>query len=111
MIVRVSEASLRPERADEFMEILRELVAGFPAAHDGLLDHEILVDRADATRVQYVSRWRDEEAVRAYAGDGWADTPVTFPDEDSYLTEPLRLRHFLVDGFTTDATADAAGDG
>ncbi|MBE1875424.1 putative quinol monooxygenase [Myceligenerans pegani] len=111
MIVRVSEASVRTERFDEFMEILRELVAGFPAAHDGLLGHEILVDRANPTRVQYVSRWRDEEAVRAFAGDGWADTPVTFPDEDAYLTEPLRLRHFVVDDFPTDVTLATAGDG
>ncbi|RPF20695.1 antibiotic biosynthesis monooxygenase [Myceligenerans xiligouense] len=97
MIVRVSEASVRADRVEEFLQTLRDLVAGFPAAHDGLLGHEILVDRAEGTRVQYVSRWRDESALRGFAGEGWADSPVTFPGEDAYLTGPLHLRHFLVD--------------
>lgn len=97
MIVRVSEAAVRADRVEEFIQVLRDLVAGFPAAHDGLLSHEILVDRGDDTCVQYVSRWRDEAALRAYAGDDWATSPVTFPDEDSYLTRPLRLRHFTTE--------------
>jgi quinol monooxygenase YgiN len=94
VIVRVSEALVRPGMVDEFLAVLIALVATFPAQYDGLLDHEVLVDRADRTRVRYVSRWAEEASLVAYAGEDWATTPVTFPDEDRYLTGPLELTHF-----------------
>jgi hypothetical protein len=46
--------------------------------------------------VIYISRWRDEAAVAAFAGPGWRDTPVTLPAEDRFLAAPLRIRHFAV---------------
>jgi hypothetical protein len=94
MIVRVSEAHVRPGRETEFVSVLRELVATFPARYAGLLRHEVLVDLADSSRVQYVSVWSDAEALVAYAGEGWRTDPVTFPDEETYLARPLVLRHF-----------------
>lgn len=94
MITRVSEAVAKPSTLDEFMSRLRELVAGFPARYGGLIDHEILVDLDDPCRVQYVSRWRDEDALIGYAGAGWRHDPVTFPDEQELLAQPLALRHF-----------------
>jgi heme-degrading monooxygenase HmoA len=97
MIVRMSEAHVAPNQQDAFMMLLRELVSTFPAQHEGLLSHEVLVDRADPQRVIYVSRWRDEEAITGFAGQGWATDVVTFPDEDTYLLQPLHLRHFRVD--------------
>ncbi|MFF8187987.1 antibiotic biosynthesis monooxygenase [Microbacterium sp. NPDC016588] len=42
MIVRVSEAHVRDGLADEFLALLRKLVASFPEQHDGLLRHEVL---------------------------------------------------------------------
>ncbi len=96
MILRVSEALVAPDTRDEFLDRLRALVADFPAEHDGLVDHDVLVDLDDPLRVQYLSRWRDESALVAYAGPAWRTDPVTFPDEDRYLTEPLTLRHFTI---------------
>ncbi|TQJ30331.1 putative quinol monooxygenase [Microbacterium sp. SLBN-146] len=96
MIVRVSEARVLPDRGEEFLEALRALVAEFPARYEGLVSHEILIDAADSTRVQYVSRWVDESALVRFAGENWAVDPVTFPEEESYLTAPLTLRHFVV---------------
>ena len=96
MIVRVSEARVRPDRLDEFMSALHQLVAGFPARFDGLIGHEVLVDDADPTTVQYVTRWRDEAALVGYAGPGWRTDAVTFPGERDLLLEPLALRHLVV---------------
>ena len=96
MIVRVSEAHVRVGMAEDFLAALTDLVSSFPDTHAGLLSHDVLVDRADPHRVQYVSRWADEASLVAYAGEEWATTPVTFPDEEKYLTGPLALAHFEV---------------
>lgn len=94
MLTRVSEAFVRPGREREFVERVRALVETFPVKYDGLLGHDVLVDADDPRRVQYVSRWRDEQALVAYAGPNWRTDPVTFPDEDEFLVQPLTLRHF-----------------
>lgn len=96
MIVRVSEARVRPGMAEEFLTALTDLVASFPDTYAGLISHNVLVDRADPLRVQYVSRWADEASLVTYAGEEWATTPVTFPDEDRFLTGRLTLVHFDV---------------
>lgn len=72
--------------------MLVSAVREFPALHPGLLDHEVLLAPPDS--VLYVSRWRDEKALAAYAGEGWRDQPVVLPGEEEYLAEPLRVRHF-----------------
>lgn len=95
MIVRVSEAHVHDGLADEFLALLRELVASFPERYDGLLRHDVRVDLADPCRVQYVSEWADEAALVAYAGTEWLSQPVTFPDEERFLRRPLALRHFV----------------
>ncbi|MER5204375.1 antibiotic biosynthesis monooxygenase [Streptomyces sp. NPDC002825] len=92
MITRVSEARVRPERFEEFRELIVSAVAGFPALHPGLLGHEVLV--APPHSLLYVSRWRSEEDLVAYAGEGWRDEPVTLPGEEEYLLAPLEVRHF-----------------
>lgn len=97
MIVRVSEAQVREGMEEEFLAVLRELVATFPARYRGLLRHDVLVDLDDPGRVQYVSEWADEAALVAYAGEGWRTQPVTFPDEERFLRRPLMLRHLARD--------------
>ncbi len=93
MIVRMSEASVRPGREEEFHRLILEAVAGYPAAHDGLVGHEVL--RTDDGRtLVYLSRWRDEAALEAFAGPGWRTDPVVLPGEEEHLTAPLRVRHF-----------------
>ncbi|MDX8033948.1 antibiotic biosynthesis monooxygenase [Lentzea sp. BCCO 10_0856] len=94
MLTRVSEALVKPGREQEFVERVWELVRTFPEKYEGLEGHEVLVDADDPRRVQYVSRWRDEQALENYAGGNWRTDPVTFPDEDEYLQRPLALRHF-----------------
>lgn len=92
MIVRVSEAHVRPERFEEFRELIVSAVRGFPGRHPGLLDHEVLVAPPDS--LLYVSRWRSEQDLVGFAGEHWRDQPVVLPGEDEYLLEPLHVRHF-----------------
>jgi hypothetical protein len=95
MIVRMSEAAVNPGMLEEFREIIVAAVAEFPGQHEGLLSHEVVSD--DERTLIYLSRWRDEAALEAYAGPGWRDQPVMLPDEERFLAEPLRVRHFAVD--------------
>lgn len=108
MIVRVSEAHLREGVEREFVDRLLELVSSFPSRYAGLLRHEVLVDDADARRVQYVSVWVDEGALEGYAGSDWRSSPVTFPDEERFLTRPLELRHFVAVAGNIDPPSSTA---
>lgn len=92
--MRISEAAVRPGMVEELREVIVTAVTEFPRRYDGLLSHEVI---SDATTLLYLSRWRDEAALAAYAGPGWRDQPVMLPDEERYLTQPLRIRHFTVD--------------
>lgn len=97
MIVRMSEASVLPARIAEFTAAITELVATFPERFEGLVSHEVLIDSDNPTRVIYVSRWTSEQALIDFAGPNWQHDPVTFPNEELYLSAPLTLRHFTVD--------------
>jgi len=96
MILRVSEAIVRAGAEQEFLARLHALVADFPDRYQGLLRHEVLVDEAEPRRIQYVSAWREDADLIAYAGALWRTEPVTFPGEEHYLESPLTLRHFRV---------------
>lgn len=74
---------------DDFRAFIEDGTKKF-ATLDGFLGDEIVVGPDTLT---YVSRWRDEAAVAAFAGPGWCTEPVTFEDEDRFLVEPLLVRH------------------
>ncbi len=75
-----------------FRAALTDVGASFLDTYVGLLSHDVLVDRADPLRQQYVSWWADEASLVAYTGEAWASTPVTFPDEHRFLTGPLKIQ-------------------
>ena len=93
MIIRTSTARIRPGKEQAFRDLIVAMVADFPGQYRGLVGHEVLVG-LDGSTLVYLSRWTDEDALVAFAGPGWRDTPVTFPDESDYLTEPLALAHY-----------------
>jgi len=109
VIVRMSEAAVQPGRLGEFLEAVLREVQPYAREHKGLLSDEILVQDGPEPVLIYVSRWRDEAAVRAFAGPDWRDEAVTFPGEGDYLRGPLRVRHFRATparGPASVATAD-----
>ncbi|WP_226966556.1 antibiotic biosynthesis monooxygenase [Streptomyces phaeolivaceus] len=93
MIIRVSEARVRPERFAAFRDVIVSAVREFPGRYPGLVDHEVLLAPPDS--LLYVSRWRTEEDLVDYAGEHWRDQPVVLPGEDDYLLQPLQVRHFV----------------
>lgn len=98
MIIRGSEARVRPERFEAFHDMIVSAVREFPGRYPGLVDHEVLLAPPDS--LLYVSRWRGEEDLVDYAGEHWRDQPVVLPGEDEYLLEPLRVRHFTAASLT-----------
>ncbi|WP_308295945.1 antibiotic biosynthesis monooxygenase [Streptomyces sp. ISL-96] len=94
MIVRVSEARVRPERFEAFHDWIVSAVREFPGQYSGLVDHEVLL--APPGSLLYVSRWRSEEDLVGFAGEQWRDQPVVLPGEDEYLVAPLEVRHFAI---------------
>ncbi|MGW3494519.1 antibiotic biosynthesis monooxygenase family protein [Streptomyces sp. NPDC001020] len=98
MIVRVSEARVRPERFEAFRDVIISAVREFPDRYPGLVDHEVLLAPPDS--LLYVSRWRSEEDLVNYAGEHWRDQPVVLPGEDEYLVAPLQVRHFTLASMT-----------
>ncbi|MFH9613299.1 antibiotic biosynthesis monooxygenase [Streptomyces pratensis] len=94
MIIRVSEAHVRPERFEAFQDMIVTAVSEFPVRYPGLVHHEVLLAPPDS--LLYVSRWRSEEDLVRYAGEHWRDQPVVLPGEDEYLVAPLQVRHFTL---------------
>ncbi|MER7763188.1 antibiotic biosynthesis monooxygenase [Streptomyces sp. NPDC097619] len=107
MITRVSEARVRPDRFEAFHDMIVAAVSGFPARYPGLVDHEVLL--APPHSLLYVSRWRDERDLVAYAGENWRDQPVVLPGEDDYLLAPLRVRHFTSTPLPSTGAAQPEG--
>ncbi|EFL12873.1 predicted protein [Streptomyces sp. C] len=94
VIIRVSEARVRPDRFEAFRDMIVSAVRGFPGRYPGLVDHEVLLAPPDS--LLYVSRWRSERDLVGYAGEQWRERPVVLPGEEEYLVAPLRVRHFTV---------------
>jgi hypothetical protein len=91
----MSTARIKPGREADFRALIVAMVADFPERYPGLESHDVLVS-LDGSVLVYVSRWVDEDALVRFAGAGWRDTPVTFPNESDYLTMPLELQHYSV---------------
>ncbi|NXY96859.1 antibiotic biosynthesis monooxygenase [Streptomyces sp. BR123] len=94
VIIRVSEARVRPERFEAFRDMIVSAVREFPGRHPGLVQHEVLLAPPDS--LLYVSRWRSEQDLVGYAGEHWRDQPVVLPGEEEYLVAPLQVRHFTL---------------
>ncbi|BFV56226.1 hypothetical protein KCMC57_up13300 [Kitasatospora sp. CMC57] len=95
MIVRIWEAQVAPRRVDEFCAVLCEEALPLLAEADGFESFELLRSVTEQDhRVLLVTRWRDEAAVRAYAGPMWRIRPVWAEGELGYLEHPPTVSHF-----------------
>jgi Antibiotic biosynthesis monooxygenase len=97
MIVSIWEAQVAPRMAAELCALLRAEVLPKLVGLDGYLGGELLRSVPDSThRVLVVTRWRDEEALRGYAGPLWTMRPVWTETELGYLEHPPEVSHFAV---------------
>ncbi|MDH6125644.1 antibiotic biosynthesis monooxygenase [Kitasatospora sp. GP82] len=95
MIVRIWEAKVLPRRNDEFCAMLAAEVFQSLDGADGFEGAELLRSVSeDDHRVLVITRWRDEAAVRAYAGPMWRIRPVWAEGEFGYLEHPPTVWHF-----------------
>ncbi|WP_051969725.1 antibiotic biosynthesis monooxygenase family protein [Kitasatospora azatica] len=97
MIVRIWEARVAPKLVGDFCAVIQSEMLPQLAGLDGYLGGELLRSLPDSThRVLVITRWRDEEALKAYAGPMWAKRPVWSDTEQTYLTHPPEVSHFSV---------------
>ncbi|GAA2173651.1 hypothetical protein GCM10009846_16420 [Agrococcus versicolor] len=88
-IVREAVLLVESVRVTEYLRHMRRTSYDDYMALDGNLGTTIMTrelgDGRSIVRVQ--SCWRDEAAIRAFAGAGLA-VALTYPDDDEYLLEP-----------------------
>ncbi|GAA2994150.1 hypothetical protein GCM10020229_03300 [Kitasatospora albolonga] len=95
MIVRIWEAQVVPRRRDEFCTRLTEVVIPALDGTDGFEGAELMRSVSELDhRVLVVTRWRDEAALRAYAGTMWRIRPVWAEGEFGFLEHPPSVSHF-----------------
>ncbi|MFD8597107.1 antibiotic biosynthesis monooxygenase family protein [Kitasatospora sp. NPDC059646] len=95
MIIRIWEAHVSPLRVEEFCARLASTVMPGFDQWDGFLGGELLRAVSDDDhRVQMITRWRDEDALRAYAGPMWRIRPVWSEGELHDLEHPPTVGHF-----------------
>lgn len=97
MIVRIWEARVAPKLVTEFCAVIQSEMLPQLVGLDGYLGGELLRSLPVSThRVLVVTRWRDEEALRGYAGSTWAKQPAWSDEEQAYLEHPPEVAHFTV---------------
>ena len=105
MIVRMWEAHVTPDRVDEFCAQLTDRSIPALATLDGFLGAELLRSVSEEDhRVVVLARWRDEAAIRAYAGAMWRIRPVWAEGEFRNLEHPPVVSHFSPVTNFTNAT-------
>ncbi|MFJ2866555.1 antibiotic biosynthesis monooxygenase family protein [Kitasatospora sp. NPDC087314] len=96
MIVRIWTGQVLAGRIEEFCVLLTTQVIPQLGRTDGCLGGELLRSvTEDGHRVLVLSRWRDEEALRGYAGPMWRIRPVCSEGELCYLAHPPVVTHFM----------------
>jgi len=97
-IVREWTALVETARVEEYLAHMRDTTYDRYVAIDGNLGTVIHVRELGDGRseVRVLSHWRDEAAIRAFAGYD-IHRPLTYPDDDEFLLEhPQRVRHWTL---------------
>ncbi|MFJ1702924.1 antibiotic biosynthesis monooxygenase family protein [Kitasatospora sp. NPDC088346] len=96
MIVRIWEAHVAPEHADEFCATLTAEALPQIVRTEGCLGGELLnaVGEEDH-RILMITRWRDEAALLAHAGPMWRIRPVWAEGQLNFLEHPPKVAHYL----------------
>lgn len=99
MIVRIWHGRTPRGVADEYAAFLaRHAIADYRAVPGNLEAALYRRDEADVTHFLTVSRWVNEEAIRAFAGDELLKAKY-YPEDTGYLLEfEPEVQHFTVVG-------------
>ncbi|HVE63102.1 MAG TPA: antibiotic biosynthesis monooxygenase [Mycobacteriales bacterium] len=95
MITRMWEAGVRPEVHDEFVRWLTDQVWPLMAEADGFAGGELYTAYDGASRLVFITHWRDETSLEAFAGADWLREPVVGADPaGDFLDGTPRVWHF-----------------
>lgn len=96
MVIRSWDGTARPGAAEEYLAFLTEVMVPAIVAMPGCLGVEVLrrAGAGDHFRVQ--SRWADEDAIRAFAGDDPEHAVVPEAARALLASFDERARHFDV---------------
>jgi quinol monooxygenase YgiN len=98
VIVRIWEARVIPERAEEFSDLFASTILPRLTAAEGCLGGEVLRpvagEKEDEARIIGITRWRDEDSLRALLGPMWRVRPMWEEQELEYLLRAPRVSHF-----------------
>jgi quinol monooxygenase YgiN len=96
MIVRVWEAEVKPGKMDQLLDLIRTTLLPRVAVMDGFLGIEFFRAMQGENGILTVSRWRDEEAIAAYAGPLWEFwTPKVDSLAADCLAHPSAVHHYV----------------
>jgi hypothetical protein len=98
VIVRIWEAQIVPGRVHEFSALFASTILPKLMEADGCLGGEVLQPIAaeqNEPEIIGITRWRDEESLRALLGPRWWLRPMWEEEELEYLASPPRVRHFV----------------
>ncbi len=97
MIVRIWEAQIESAHVEEFSALFASTILPRLLRADGCLGGEVLqliTGAEDEPEIIGITRWRDEESLRAFLGPMWRVRPMWEEEEMAYLARPPRVRHF-----------------
>lgn len=93
MIVRVFRARIREGHEAHFKRMVQDQSIPWLTSSDGMLGYFAGEPLSPSSReFVMVTLWRDLDALRAFAGEGWA-TPIVTPDEEP-LVEAMFADHY-----------------
>jgi heme-degrading monooxygenase HmoA len=95
VITRVWECGVVPATAAELIRWID--VNSWPkvAAVPGFLGGTLYTPLSSNDKIITVSHWDGTEAISAYVGANWLDTPVVYDEERPYLTGEPTLAHYV----------------
>ncbi|MFI6447669.1 antibiotic biosynthesis monooxygenase family protein [Kitasatospora sp. NPDC050543] len=95
MIIRIWAGQIMTGHVDEFCDLLVAEAIPQIGQVDGCLGGEVLRSLTDdGHRVLVITRWRDEEALRGYAGPMWRIRPIWAEGELRHLAHPPEVTHY-----------------
>jgi len=107
MIVRVLDAEVKPGKMDGFLDLIRTSLLPRVVASDGFLGIEFLRSVQGEEQVLLVSRWRDEQALAAYAGPLWrVRAPLVDHVGADYLARTSHVHHYIPEEVQPPVTAE-----
>ena len=95
MIIRVFRPTIHPGKEAEFESFLRDTAIPLVSRQSGLIAQHVGKPRdSSSTEFVYVTVWKDDESIKAFAGERWQKALIT-PEED-HLLKDTWIGHYEV---------------